>query len=102
MDDAFADLQLTDPEDDQPEMSSREARIARAFDESKKSYSSETVVTPPGWFQVETVQPPGDLSKLDARHLETVPPTIIQTSPNTRVSYPLCRWGPTRPCRAWR
>ncbi|KAF8754254.1 hypothetical protein RHS01_06449 [Rhizoctonia solani] len=62
-------------------MSSREARIARAFDESKKSYSSETVVTPPGWFQVETVQPPGDLSKLDARHLgkmvrsETVPPT---------------------------
>ncbi|GAB1521641.1 hypothetical protein RhiTH_004738 [Rhizoctonia solani] len=48
MDDAFADLQLTDPEDDQPEMSSREARIARAFDESKKSYSSETVVTPPG------------------------------------------------------
>ncbi|CAE6462882.1 unnamed protein product [Rhizoctonia solani] len=69
MDDAFADLQLTDPEDDQPEMSSREARIARAFDESKKSYSSETVVTPPGWFQVETAQPPGDLSKLDARHL---------------------------------
>ncbi|KEP45551.1 hypothetical protein V565_261420 [Rhizoctonia solani 123E] len=68
--DAFADLALHDPEDDaQPEMTSREARIARAFTDSKKSYSSEIVFTPPGWFQVETL-PPGDLTKLDGRHLE--------------------------------
>ncbi|KAL5635199.1 hypothetical protein ACGC1H_003034 [Rhizoctonia solani] len=64
--DAFADLILTD--DEPPKMTSREARIARAFDESKKSYSSEIVLTPPGWFQLETLQP-GDLTKLDARHL---------------------------------
>ncbi|EUC65085.1 hypothetical protein RSOL_496960, partial [Rhizoctonia solani AG-3 Rhs1AP] len=67
--DAFADLALHDPEDEQPEMTSREARIARAFTDSKKSYSSEIVFTPPGWFQVETL-PPGDLTKLDGRHLE--------------------------------
>lgn len=48
MDDAFAELMLTDPEDEKPEMTSREARIARAFAESKKSYASEVVVTPPG------------------------------------------------------
>ncbi|CAE6427820.1 unnamed protein product [Rhizoctonia solani] len=69
MDDAFADLLLTDPEDEQPEMTSREARIARAFDESKKSYSSEIVVTPLGWFQVGSIQS-GDLTKLDSRHVE--------------------------------
>ncbi|CAE6427579.1 unnamed protein product [Rhizoctonia solani] len=69
MEDVFADLLLTDPEDDQPEMTLREARIARAFDESKKSYSSEMVVTPPGWFQVETIQT-GDVTKLDSRHFE--------------------------------
>ncbi|CAE7230149.1 unnamed protein product [Rhizoctonia solani] len=68
MDDAFGDLLLTDPEDEQPEMTSREARIARAFGESKKSYASEIVVTPPGWFQVETVH--AGLTKLDSRHLE--------------------------------
>jgi hypothetical protein len=48
MDDAFADLLLADPEDEQPEITSREARIARAFNDSKKSYPSEIVVTPPG------------------------------------------------------
>ncbi|CCO30712.1 hypothetical protein BN14_04742 [Rhizoctonia solani AG-1 IB] len=69
MDDAFADLLLADPEDEQPEMTSREARIARAFNDSKKSYPSEIVVTPPGWFQVGAIHP-GDLTKLDARHVE--------------------------------
>ncbi|KAG8684977.1 hypothetical protein FRC11_011332 [Ceratobasidium sp. 423] len=69
MEDAFADLLLDDPEDDRPEMTSREARIARAFDESKKSYASEIVITPPGWFQIGTVQS-GDLTKLDGRHME--------------------------------
>ncbi|CAE6414934.1 unnamed protein product [Rhizoctonia solani] len=68
MEDAFADLVLTDPEDEQPEMSSRKVRIARAFDESKKSYASEVVVTPPGWFQVAVQS--GDLTKLDGRHIE--------------------------------
>jgi hypothetical protein len=48
MEDAFAELLLTDPEDEKPEMTSREARIARAFEESKKSYASEIVITPAG------------------------------------------------------
>ena len=48
MEDAFAELVLMDPEDERPEMTSREARIARAFTESKKNYASEIVVTPPG------------------------------------------------------
>ncbi|KAH7342091.1 hypothetical protein B0J17DRAFT_746337 [Rhizoctonia solani] len=66
MEDVFADLLLTDPEDERPEMTLREARIARAFDDSKKSYSSEIVITPPG---VGTIQP-GDLTKLDSRNVE--------------------------------
>ncbi|CUA67253.1 hypothetical protein RSOLAG22IIIB_07299 [Rhizoctonia solani] len=67
--DAFGDLLLTDPEDEQPDhVTSRQARIARAFDESKKSYSSEIVVTPPGWFQLST--PLDDITQLDGRHLE--------------------------------
>jgi hypothetical protein len=48
MDDPFGELLLTEPDDEQPQMTSREARIARAFEQSKKSYVSETVVTPPG------------------------------------------------------
>ncbi|KAG9122605.1 hypothetical protein FRC07_000952, partial [Ceratobasidium sp. 392] len=69
MDDAFADLLLTDPEDEQPQMTSREARIARAFEQSKQSYASEIVVTPPGWFQIEHIQA-DDLTKLEARNVE--------------------------------
>ncbi|KAF8604571.1 hypothetical protein BDV93DRAFT_605879 [Ceratobasidium sp. AG-I] len=69
MDDAFAELMLTDPEDERPEMTSREARIARAFTESKKSYASEIVVTPPGWFQTDKIQT-DDLTKLEARNVE--------------------------------
>ncbi|KAJ1307206.1 hypothetical protein OPQ81_001321 [Rhizoctonia solani] len=67
--DVFADLHLTDPEDEQPGMTLREARIARAFDESRKSYASEVVITPPGWFHIGTIHP-GDLTKLDSRHVE--------------------------------
>lgn len=48
MEDVFAELLLTNPEDEKPEMTSREARIARAFADSKQSYASEIVVTPPG------------------------------------------------------
>lgn len=48
MEDAFAGLMLVDPEDERPEMTSREARIARAFAESKENYSSEIVVMTPG------------------------------------------------------
>ncbi|KAG8776141.1 hypothetical protein FRC12_001076 [Ceratobasidium sp. 428] len=56
MDDAFAELLLTDPEDEQPQMTSREMRIARAFEQSKQSYASETVVTPPGGSPEWSVQ----------------------------------------------
>lgn len=44
--DAFADLALVDSDDEQ--VTSREARIARAFQDSKKSYPTEVVLTPPG------------------------------------------------------
>ncbi|QRW03883.1 hypothetical protein RhiLY_02882 [Ceratobasidium sp. AG-Ba] len=72
MDDAFAELVLADPQDDQPpQVTSREARIARAFEQSKKTYASETVVTPRGWFQIDHLQPhTDDLSKLEARNVE--------------------------------
>ncbi|KAG8744151.1 hypothetical protein FRC10_010720 [Ceratobasidium sp. 414] len=69
MDDVFAELLLADPEDEQPQVTSREARIARAFEQSKKSYGSEVVITPPGWFQIDHVQA-DDSTKLEARNAE--------------------------------
>ncbi|KAB5594829.1 hypothetical protein CTheo_1644 [Ceratobasidium theobromae] len=65
--DAFADLALVDSDDEQ--VTSREARIARAFQDSKKSYPTEVVLTPPGWFQLATIHT-HDPTKLDARSIE--------------------------------
>ncbi|EJU04913.1 hypothetical protein DACRYDRAFT_114230 [Dacryopinax primogenitus] len=46
--DFFADLQIADEQDET--RVSREDRINRAFEESKRSYKDERVLTEPGWF----------------------------------------------------
>ncbi|KZP00586.1 hypothetical protein CALVIDRAFT_595367 [Calocera viscosa TUFC12733] len=46
--DFFAGLEIADEQDDT--RLSREDRINRAFEESKRSYKNERVLTEPGWF----------------------------------------------------